>query len=80
MKVGPKGQIVIPKYFRKEKKIFPGSEVMITLEGDNIIIRKPSSDILDTIDYISDKSKIKRPLKPHYSYEQELNERHKIKK
>ena len=80
MKVGPKGQIVIPKYFRKERKIFPGSEVMITLEGENIVIKKQSSDILDTIDYIYNRSKIKKPLKPHYSYEQELNERHKIRK
>ena len=80
MKVGPKGQIVIPKYFRKEKKIFPGSEVIIILEEDSIIIKNPSSEILNTIDNIAKKSKIEKILKPHEAYARELNERHKIKK
>ena len=38
MKIGPKGQVVIPKLFREEKNIFPGDKVIIELGAEGIII------------------------------------------
>ncbi len=38
-KVGPKGQVVIPKDIRDLLNIHPGSEILIEFKGDAIIIR-----------------------------------------
>jgi len=38
-KVGPKGQVVIPKDVRELLNIKPGSEVLIEVRNDEIIIR-----------------------------------------
>ncbi len=39
-KVGPKKQVVIPKMFRRSKKIEPGSKVVFKEKEDGIIIEK----------------------------------------
>ena len=39
MKVGPKGQVVIPRAMRKALKIEPGSKVTFTLEDDKLILK-----------------------------------------
>lgn len=41
MTVGPKGQVVIPAVFRKSLKIFPKDDVIFTLEGERLVIKKP---------------------------------------
>ena len=46
MKVGPKGQVVIPRAIRKALKIEPGSKVTFTLENNKAIIEKPEFDAL----------------------------------
>jgi len=38
-KVGPKGQVVIPKDVRKLLNIKPGSEILIEIREDEIVIR-----------------------------------------
>lgn len=38
-KVGPKGQVVIPKDVRELLNIKPGSEVLIEIRKDEIVIR-----------------------------------------
>jgi AbrB family looped-hinge helix DNA binding protein len=38
-KVGPKGQVVIPKDVRELLNIKPGSEVLIEIRNDEIVIR-----------------------------------------
>jgi len=40
MKVGPKGQVVIPRVFRNALKISPGSKVVLRLENDTVILKK----------------------------------------
>ena len=40
MKVGPKGQVVIPKAMRRALKIFPGSKVLVSFDEGRIIIEK----------------------------------------
>ena len=39
--VGPKGQVVIPKYIRAALGLKPGVEVIIELRGEEVVISKP---------------------------------------
>ena len=57
MKVGPKGQVVIPKEIRDEKKIFPGDEVFIELSDEGILIEKPKRDIVADFERIAKSGK-----------------------
>ena len=43
MKMGLKGQVVVPKIFRKLKGLHPGSTVVFELRNDEIIIHKPET-------------------------------------
>jgi len=56
-KVGPKGQIVIPKIFREHKKIYPGDKVFVELREDSIVIEKTTKDSLKIFEEISKKSR-----------------------
>ena len=38
-KVGPKGQVVIPKKFREELGIEPGDEVVVSLSENGVLIQ-----------------------------------------
>ena len=44
MKVGRKGQVVIPRSMRKALKIEPGSKVLLRLEKDKLILKKLAFD------------------------------------
>lgn len=74
MRVGPKGQVVIPRSFRKVLKIGPGSEVIFRLEGDRVVLEKEGTDPLQTFESISRKGKSVLKINPH-AYEKELEER-----
>jgi len=39
IRVGPKGQVVIPKSIRERAAIEPGDEVDVELDGDWIVVR-----------------------------------------
>ena len=56
-KVGPKGQIVIPKMFRDQKKIYPGDRVFVELREDSIIIEKSVEDSIKIFEEVSKKGK-----------------------
>ena len=43
-KVGPKGQVVIPKDVRKLLNIKPGSEILIEIRENEIVIRSALKD------------------------------------
>lgn len=43
-KVGPKGQVVLPKAIREELGIEPGDEVLVERAGDVIEIRRIDDD------------------------------------
>lgn len=45
MTVGPKGQVVIPKQFRDEFKLFPGEEVLISNENKQLEIKLKSEQM-----------------------------------
>ena len=45
MKIGPKGQVVIPKHFRDDFGLKPGEEVVVDYNGKDIVIRKTATNI-----------------------------------
>jgi|Deesub1362A_J573_1020465.scaffolds.fasta_scaffold00350_8 AbrB family looped-hinge helix DNA binding protein len=74
MKVGPKGQVVIPKVFRKALGIVPGSTVVMKIKNGNIIIEKPKKDVAGIFKEIAFSGTVKK-IHPHYGYETSLKKR-----
>ncbi len=71
MRVGPKGQVVIPKNLREALKIGPGSEIIFRLEGDHVVLERETADPLETFGTISRKGKSISKINPH-EYQTEL--------
>ena len=67
MKVGPKGQVVIPRAMRKALKIEPGSKVKFTLEDDKIILKKPAFDAVAVFERIAKSNKFNNRNRPSRS-------------
>lgn len=47
MKIGPKGQVVIPKLIRDNFGLKPGGEVIVDYNGRDVVIRKTASNIAE---------------------------------
>jgi AbrB family looped-hinge helix DNA binding protein len=76
MRVGPKGQVVIPKRFRKVLKVGPGSEIVFRLEGESVILEREAADPVRTLGDIARKGKSVSRINPH-AYEAALEERNR---
>ena len=76
MKVGPKGQVVIPRAMRKAIKIEPGSKILFRLEDDKLILKKPAFDAVAVFERIAKEINYNKEIDPH-AYEEELEERYK---
>ena len=74
VKVGSKGQIVIPKVFRDEYGIVPGLSLVVADKDSELTIRKSSTDFVRVFEEIARSGKSIR-MKPHQAYEEELEER-----
>lgn len=74
MKVGPKGQVVIPRAMRKALKINPGSKVKFKLENERLVLEKPSFDPVAAFARIAKQINHNKKINPH-QYEEELEER-----
>ena len=74
MKVGPKGQVVIPRTMRKALKISPGSKVLFKLDDGKLILEKPSLDAVAVFRKIAQQINYNKRINPH-QYEEELDER-----
>jgi len=71
MRVGPKGQVVIPQPLRKTLGIHPGSKVIFRLEGRKLILEKPTFDAVGVLETIAKKGRSLTKIEPH-AYEREL--------
>jgi AbrB family looped-hinge helix DNA binding protein len=49
--VGPKGQVVIPKQVRDQVGLVEGSEVVVEVRGDEVILRRSSPRTTSYVDY-----------------------------
>ena len=76
MKVGPKGQVVIPRAMRKALKIEPGTKVLVRLEDNHVIVKKTDFDALAVLRRVAHSGKSVDKIDPH-AYEEELDERYK---
>jgi len=74
MKIGPKGQVVIPQALRKMLKIHPGSKVIFKLEEGRLILEKQSLDSVGTLENIARKGPSISKINAHI-YEEELRAR-----
>jgi AbrB family looped-hinge helix DNA binding protein len=75
MKVGPKGQVVIPNSFRQMMKIGPGSEIVFKLDKDKVVIEAPKiEDPVQVLESIALKGKSVSKIDLH-SYEEGLYKR-----
>jgi len=76
MRVGPKGQVVIPASLRQAMKIGPGSEIVFRLEKDKVVIDVPKiDDPVHTLESIALKGKSVSKIDIH-AYRDELEARH----
>lgn len=75
MKVGPKGQVVIPKVFRTAFKMAPGTEVVFSVAGDKLFLQRQAKKASDVLERIAKQRKKRLKLHPHEAYEEELEER-----
>lgn len=74
-KVGPKGQVVIPKMFRKSKKIEPGSKVLFRETEDGILIEKAEVETEKVFEEIAEEGESIDNVKPHRSHDEQLKKR-----
>ena len=75
MRVGPKGQVVIPKVLRDALRIGPGSEVTFSIEGEEVVLRAARTDVVDVFERIARSGKSVGKIPPHAAYEKQLRRR-----
>ncbi len=75
MKIGQKGQIVIPKVFREEYGLDPKTEVTLQDVGEGILLQKPYVDIVEEFARLARSSKKKATFDLLHGIEEEYEER-----
>ena len=68
MRIGPKGQVVIPKMFRDDLGLKPGEEVVVDYSGKDITIRKSPFDIAKIAEGIAKSSPKSKPYNFLYKF------------
>ena len=75
VRVGSKGQVVIPKVVRDALGIGPGGEVTFSVEDGEVILRASSMNAVDALERIAKAGKSIGKYPPHEAYERELRRR-----
>src|SRR3989304_2477742 len=75
MRVGPKGQVVIPKVLRDALKIGPGSEVTFSVEDEKVVLRATRGAAVAVFERIARSGKSIERFPPHGAYEREMRRR-----
>ncbi len=75
--IGPKGQVVIPKELRDRAGLVEGTEVIVELRGDEIVLKRPSPAPGSYVDYFIETmgEKPKRRVDVESILEEEMLER-----
>ena len=78
MKMGQKGQVVIPKHFRDDLGLKPGEEVVMNNKGNELIIKRAASDFVEMAEAIAKSSpKVKITIEEiRKGYSEQLDERY----
>ena len=64
VRLGAKGQVVIPKIFRDNYKIYPKQEVVIMADSEGVLIKKQDDNFIERLREISKEISKKRKGKP----------------
>ena len=75
VRVGPKGQVVIPKAFRDALKVGPGGEVRFSIDGEKVVLRASGKDVVGVFERTAKAGKSIGKVPPHAAYERELRRR-----
>lgn len=80
-KVGPKGQVVIPKQIRDRVGIRAGSEVVVEIQGEDVVIKRSYPPTQSYVDYYiaSYSKKLRREVNIKKIIEEESVERNSIR-
>ena len=62
VRLGPKGQLVIPKIFREAYKIYPMQEAIVKTNEEGILIKRNEENISEKLKKIAEKINIRSPL------------------
>ena len=65
VKLGAKGQVVIPKILREAYGLYPRQEVIISEKEEGVIIKKPKKDIAKTFLEIDKKVNENKKIKDY---------------
>jgi len=78
-RIGPKGQVLIPKPIRDALGLHPGVEVIIEIRGDEVVLSRPKIEGNYTEHYIATRSpKLKKIVDVKKMITEELAERYGI--
>lgn len=75
MKIGPKGQVVIPKIFRQAYNLAPGSEVVFEEREGGILLEKPMLDIVKVAEEAAALARHKGRIDTHRLYHEQIEKR-----
>jgi AbrB family looped-hinge helix DNA binding protein len=74
-KIGPKGQVVIPQAIRKALKMQPGTSVVVSLEDNKVVLKKPSFDAVAVFRRVAKEIHYNKEIDPHEPYEESIEMR-----
>lgn len=74
-KIGPKGQVVIPQAIRKALKMQPGTNVVVSLEDNKVVLKKPAFDAVAVFRKAAKEINYNKEIDPHQAYEESIEMR-----